>query len=157
MKTTHSGFGVSFLTPERRGQTCGYWFCVSTDYGTAHAAFDTAAGLLKWLNERGLKLSQPLNGPGESSRIIGSYRTEMHYPCEPAEVESMEGLHTMTLSNGDYVVAVITDDQDGIKTVHTLNPNVHDRRTFSHDVGRRVNGGNCASGGIVPTGPVFSA
>ncbi len=134
MINTYSKFTLCVLTQEQHERTCGYWFVVTTST-LSHTAFRTAAGLQRWLTERNLSLTAPLTEAGTWSvqEIIGTYRQEMHYTDE--EQAAFVELHTVdvsrTLSNGDYVVAKITQDIDGIRTVHTLNPNVP-RETFHY-------------------------
>jgi hypothetical protein len=143
MTRTHSNLRVSHVTPEyRRAQTCGYYFLV-TEGGMSHTAFDTRAGLDRWMSERGLRLESNIDEVGHS-RIIGSYRTTSHNG-DPGEVEQMAGYHTRTLSNGDYVVAVIAADDDGVLNVHTLNPNVRGRKVYDSRESNRLTGGNGSS------------
>ncbi len=125
------------LTPEEHERTCGYWFTV-TNGATAHTAFETRAGLDRWLSERGLSLENELPDAGTfgTTRVLGEYYTESHgeflsddyrdgmgegdfYSLRPVTV-------TQTLSNGRYTLALITEE-DGVRTVHTLNPNVRTR------------------------------
>ena len=152
MNTTHDGLSVSALTSGRRAQTCGYWFTIQSHH-TAHTAFDTVDGLRRYLTERGLKMAEPLNATGEFVQIIGAYRTNgSHYDL--AAFDAIDGIRSVTLSNGDYTTCVITTDTDGLRTVHTMNPNA-ERETTPHAIGRKLTGGNCESGGKVPTFPVF--
>lgn len=134
MTTTYSGFWVSRLTAEQRARTCGYWYTVTTYGATPHTAFKTRAGLDRWMRERGLKLTggEALdNESGGTCRIEGTYRTNSHL-YDADTFADLSGELTRTLSNGDYVVAVITTDYDGIRTVHTLNPNVRGRVVYDY-------------------------
>jgi hypothetical protein len=141
MITTHKQLTLVTLDAESRKRTCGYWYLVR-ETSFAHTAFRTRAGLLLWLAERGIRMSEspPDEGVWSYQLLIGEYRAEMHHSFVRddggrAAIEAFEALApvlvTRTLSNGDYVVAKITRDADGIRTVHTLNPNVP-RQTFDY-------------------------
>jgi hypothetical protein len=130
------------LTSEQHERTCGYWFTV-TSGATAHTAFATRAGLDRWLSERGLSLAGELPDAGTwgTTRVTGEYRTASHGAFSPAEDNPYRMVAddewgalspmaaTADLSNGRYTLALITE-QDGIRTVHTLNPNVKTRVEF---------------------------
>lgn len=143
---------VTALTPEWHERTCNYWYTVTTYGGTAHTAFTTKAGLLRWLDERGLTLGGDLpeeRGEYATMPVIGEYYTSSHGEFSPtdenpyrmvadAEFYALEPVvTTATLSNGAYTLALITE-QDGVRTVHTLNPNVRDRITYDHASMRAV-------------------
>jgi hypothetical protein len=129
------------LTPEAHERTCGYWFTV-TSGAMAHTAFATRAGLDRWLSERGLSLENELPAAGSpgTTRIIGEYRDETHGEFLSDDFRDGMGegdfyslrpiLATATWSNGRITLALITEDADGIRTVHTLNPNVKTRVEF---------------------------
>jgi hypothetical protein len=139
-KQIHGNLYATSLTPESHEKTCGYWFTV-TSGGTAHTAFATRAGLDRWLSERGLSLERdlPEGGTFGLSRITGKYRTESHGEFTGEGHHMGEGdfytlrpvAATAALSNGYYTLALITEE-DGIRTVHTLNPNVKTRVVFDH-------------------------
>lgn len=130
------------LDPEQHERTCGYWFTV-TNGATAHTAFATRAGLDRWMSERGLSLENDLPEAGTwgTTRVLGTYRTESHGEFSPTEdnpYRMVEGdnwdslqpiMSTATLSNGDYTLALITEET-GVRTVHTLNPNVKTRVVY---------------------------
>ena len=127
------------LTPEQHERTCNYWYTVTTFGSTPHTAFTRRQALLNWLQERGLELSSELpevRGTFASQRIIGTYRTETHLSYD--EFFALKGERTRDLSNGDYTLAIITTGEDGIKTVHTLNPNCHDRPVFDYRTSRDI-------------------
>jgi hypothetical protein len=128
------------LTPGQHERTCGYWFTV-TNGAMAHTAFATRAGLDRWLAERGLALESELPEAGTSgfARIVGAYREAVHgerrgedYDLGPGDFYSLHPvLMTAVQSNGDYTLALVTEEEeDGIRTVHTLNPNVRTRPVF---------------------------
>jgi hypothetical protein len=135
---------VTALTPEFHEKTCGYWYTVTRYGGTAHTAFATRHGLMRWLAERGLTLDGELPGTlGEYATmpVTGQYRSTSHGEFAPDEdnphrmVAGEEWsavkpvVITSALSNGRYTLALISEDYDGVRTVHTLNPNVRDRLT----------------------------
>jgi hypothetical protein len=128
------------LTPEWHEKTCGYWFTV-TNGATAHTAFATRADLDRWLSERGLSLEDELPEAGTfgTTRIIGEYRTASHGEFVSDDYRDGMGegdfyslrpvVITAAMSNGEYTLALITEE-DGIRTVHMLNPNVRTRLVF---------------------------
>jgi hypothetical protein len=137
----HGNLWAASLTPEQHERTCDYWFTV-TSGATSLTAFSTRPGLDRWLSERGLSLEGELPEAGTSgfTRITGEYRSVSHGehvsddPCAGMrESESWHALRPVmasaTLSNGRYTLALITED-DGVRTVHTLNPNVKTRVEF---------------------------
>jgi hypothetical protein len=136
MTVTHDALHVARLDQKAHERTCGYWYTVSS-HSTAHTAFVTRAGLDRWLAERGLRLAGPLDEVPSHCPITGSYRTTSHL-YDAASFPELEGERTRTLSNGDWVEAIITHDADGLRTVHTLNPNVRDRTTFDYRESHRL-------------------
>ena len=136
----HKDMTVIALNTEQHLSTCGYWYLVQSDGCTAHTAFKTRQGLVKWLDERGLSVVeiptalQPEDyGKGlvNYCPIDGQYASQMHNSmaafCELPNVV----VCSKTLSNAEYVTALITQD-GGLRTVHTLNPNVRNRRVFDY-------------------------
>jgi hypothetical protein len=136
-QSTYSNLVATTLTREAHEHTCGYWFTVTTG-AMAHTAFRTRDGLDQWLNERGLSLESDLPEAGTfgTTRVAGEYRAVWHgeflsddprdgmgegdfYSLKPVAV-------TATLSNGDYTLALITEE-GGMRVVNTLNPNVRTR------------------------------
>lgn len=148
-RQVYSNLWATSLTPEFHEQTCGYWFTVTSYGATAHTAFATRAGLDRWLSERGLTLENELPAAGTSgfTRITGEYRTESHGAFLSDDYRDGMGegdwpppgpmAATATLSNGRYTLALITEDGSGIRTVHTLNPNVKTRVEFDRQNTRR--------------------
>ena len=129
---THSKLTVCCLTAQQHAQTCGYWYLVQENCGP-HTAFETISGLMTWLTERGLALVEDL--PASRDRyhwmdIKGSYRTLYHGSYDV--FFALQGERTRTLSNGDVTLAIITTDDDGLRTVHTLNPNCRDRPVWNN-------------------------
>jgi hypothetical protein len=129
---THSAFWLACLDPEWHERTCSYWYTV-TSGARAHTAFRSAKELMTWLSERGLKLMDTL--PGERGiykaiRVEGTYR-EASYMDTDAFNAIIPLLEIAELSNGHYTLGKVTEDEQGIRTVHYLNPNVIERIVFS--------------------------
>lgn len=123
---------INCLTPDWHERTCGYWYTV-TQGPYAHTAFATKAGLERWMKERGLEPAEALpetRGEYATTPIVGAYREVMH--ASYGEFYSLQGEHTRTLSNGRYTLAIVTKDEDGIRTVHTLNPNCRERPEYDY-------------------------
>lgn len=140
MISTHSRLWLSVLTAEQHARTCGYWYTI-TERVSPHTAFATKAGLLLWMNERGLSLSRSLTEPGVSSwqELLGAFRNEMHFsPEEVARFDEIRPLlESRAMDNAQWVEAKITADPDGLRTVHILNPNVS-RHVFDDAESRRL-------------------
>lgn len=128
------------LTAEQRSRTCGYWYVVTAD-GFSHTAFRTRSALLRWMELRGLAPTAEIPESGEWSAqwLTGEYRHTAH--MEARALDYLEGTRTRTLSNGDWVEAVIVTDSDGVRNVHTLNPNVRERRTFDYRESQAIEDG----------------
>lgn len=123
MAQTYSSLWLSGLTPEQKAKTCGYWYTIS-ERAMAHTAFRTKEALVQFLDLVGIPLPLELPETGEhfSARLVGSYRTAMHW--DQAELDALDGYRTRALSNGQWTQAVITTDPDGLRTIHTVNVNV---------------------------------
>ena len=130
----YGSLSLCTLTPESHARTCNYWFTVTTG-ASAHTAFNSRKGLERWLEERGLKMTAelPARGVGSCQRIEGSYRETswMSYDDFFA-LEKSAKVVTKALSNGDYTLAYITEDEDGVRNVHHLNPNMRRRVVYDH-------------------------
>lgn len=134
---------VVALNAEQHMKTCGYWYLVYAGCYN-HTAFATRAGLARWLEERALDCDIPSavepndygKGLNNMSWITGQYAEKMHMSMDEFYALPKIVVRSKTLSNGDYVEALITQD-DGFRTVHTLNPNVRDRKTFPHPETRK--------------------
>lgn len=125
----YKNLNVTVLTEEFNKKTCNYWYTV-TESWAAHVAFETLAGLTRWMDERGLELTGPLTEPGtwSNQKIVGSYKTTFH--MDPAVFYALPAIiETKDLGNGDYTLARITEE-DGIRTVHQLNCNVKQERVI---------------------------
>lgn len=134
---TYSKLDLCVLTSEQHERTCNYWYVVTTG-STSLTAFHSLHGLLTWLTERNLKLTKPLTAPGIYSyqKIEGSYTDEAHMSTDKF-LALNPVLESRTLSNGDYVLARITEENEH-RTVHTLNPNVRDRPVFDYTESREI-------------------
>jgi hypothetical protein len=159
MIETHDNLYLISLNPEQNKRCQGYWYLVTSGH-MAHN-FYTRAGLGRWLDERGVSLTAPLpeHGTWSVQPLQGSYRTDEM--LESADLyghefdESLAAPHTLaawravgrtcvvltfTLSNGEYTEARITLDEDGIRTVHHLNPNVQARIVYPYESTRSLLG-----------------
>lgn len=132
--TTISDLYICPLSPEWNKKTCNYWYLVyAGSYN--HTAFESQAGLLRWATERNLKIVDPLPEHmkgGDSIKVEGSYRTLSHSSYDEFFCLEDVVVKTKTLSNGDYTLALITEDSDGVRTVHTLNPNCKFRPVYDY-------------------------
>lgn len=126
--TTYSRLYVASLDREAHERTCGYWYTVTCG-AMAHTAFSTRAGLDRWLSERGLKLENDLLD--RHTRIIGSYRER-----PSADVDAFYAItaliETAVLSNAQYTLGKITEDESGVRTVHYLTAYVKARQVFDY-------------------------
>ena len=141
MKQRYDNLAVISLTPEQHENTCNYWYLVQDNWA-AHTAFTEKEHLLNWLTERGLTLTENLPEKGIHSvqKINGAYISESHYGNSSTIKFNLINplLETRTLSNGSYTLAKITES-DGIRTVHTLNPNM-DRVEYDYFESRSMVG-----------------
>lgn len=137
----YDGLMVCSLTPEWNKRTCNYWYTV-TSHATSHTAFNQLSSLHKWMDERGLTLKSELPPHGEHGVvwIVGEYRRQAHMSYDEFYNLPNVVVESKTLSNGDYVRARITQDLDGIRTVHTLNPNCRQREVFNYNECRIAQG-----------------
>jgi hypothetical protein len=129
----HDGLVLLVLTDEQHARTCNYWYAIRSN-GASHTAFTTREALMNWLHECGLKVDvSEIPEPGNRAfiRIDGAYRTAMHLGSYDVFF-LLDGVRTKTFSNGQLTMAIITSDEDGLKTVHTLNPNMRDRPIYPH-------------------------
>ncbi len=128
---TYSNFWLTCLDPEWHERTCNYWYTV-TSGALAHTAFRTAEELTTWLDERGLRLTDTLpkeRGTYKAIRVEGSYRKASYL-----DVDSFNAIHPIreiaVLDNAQYTLGKVTEDEDGIRTVHYLNCNIKERVIF---------------------------
>jgi len=128
---TNNNLTVTQLDEEAHKKTCGYWYLVTCG-SSSHTAFRTLASLRRWLSERNLFLEDELTGTKEiqSVWINGKYRQKSH--MSKTTFAEVVGNESRTMSNGEYVEAKLEVGDDGIVTVHTLNPNVKARKVFDY-------------------------
>ena len=136
MNGTFGNLQVCSLTEEQHRNTCGYWYTVTSGV-YAHTAFATERGLLRWLQERGLELAEPLPARGTFSWqfIQGAYSQAS--TMDEEAFAALSGERITVLDNGDYTVGVVTRDEAGHRTVHHLNCNVKSRQVFDHAQARK--------------------
>jgi hypothetical protein len=135
---------VTSLTAEQHERHGPYWFIVSNG-SMSHTAFETRAGLDRWMTERGLTLENDLPDAGTwgTTRVLYGYAAESHgefLSGDPRDGMGPGGFYalqpvlmTAAMSNAQYTLALVTQDGAyGVRTVHTLNPNVRDRVVFDY-------------------------
>lgn len=124
----YSDLTVTHLNQEFHERTCGYWYTVQ-DKWTAHTAFVTRAGLDQWLADRGLSII----GDIETELwcpIAGRYQTAMEW-MSFEEFQQIEGKRIKVMSNAEWTMGIV-NTEDGITTVHHLNPNCKDRPVYDY-------------------------
>ena len=89
--------------------------------------------MLRWLDDRGLRLAGTLDKAGDGCRIIGEWTDRM---VSAAEFAELKGPRIRVLSNGDYTDGVILVGDDGHRTIAHIGPNeprkVYDHRESDH-------------------------
>lgn len=139
--TTRDNLHVCVLNRAHHERTCGYWYTV-TSRGMAHTAYARRESLLQWAEDRGLSFAKEVvEADGvviHFMQVKGSYREAMH--MDRAVFDAIVGKEIRVLSNGDYTLGKVSVDADGLRTVHSLNPNVRDRPVFDHTESRRLVG-----------------
>jgi hypothetical protein len=99
----------------------------------SHTAFYTRGALMQWLDERGLKLPEPLppkRGVYKSMRIEGAYRVASYLNVE-AFLKIKPVLKIAHMDNGRYTLGKVTEE-NGMRTVHHLNCNIKQRIEFPY-------------------------
>lgn len=130
MMIENNDLSLRTLDADGRSRTVGYWYLI-TSHGVSHTAFNSRTALLNWLEVLGLTLSETLTAEGSCSTqsIGGGYCTKTHMNYLP--FYALKGAEIRTLSNGDYTKGIITFE-NGIATLHTLNPNCKDRDVYDY-------------------------
>ena len=131
----YSKLHLSSLTPEMHGRTCGYWYTVTSRGSTPHTAFRTREALFRWMERRGLTLTQELPAQGEygAQWLAGEYAERMHGSADDIPGNWIVAPF-LKLSNGQYTSAVV-NLENGIRTVHFLGPNAA-RPIFDYTLAR---------------------
>lgn len=134
--TTHTRLHLCQLTPEQHSRTCNYWFTVTTSQALPHIAFTTREELEDWLTICGLALPLPLSPHGEHAvqHIQGTYRTA-HFLSYDAFYALNAIAHRKVWSNGQRTLAIVTEDESGIRSINTLNPNMKYRIEYDFRTG----------------------
>lgn len=128
---TYDRLHVTGLNEEQHAKTCGYWYTV-TSKSTPHTAFRTRAALLRWLEDMGLSVDREIPTEGESwyAPIFGSFRVALH--MDLAELYATEGFTRRDVQNGEYTLAIVSSDEDGLRTLHQPNPNCRTRPVYDY-------------------------
>ena len=126
--TRYDGLWAYRVQPENA--PFGYAYKV-TSQATAHTGFRTREALERWLEERDLVLAESLSTVGSRCAILGEYISASHM-LQPGEfLSELGGVVTAVMSNGDYTLAIITEDHEGTRIVNYMNPNIKRRPVFS--------------------------
>ncbi|WP_321817019.1 MULTISPECIES: hypothetical protein [unclassified Paraburkholderia] len=138
----HENLNVVTLDPLGHGRTMGYWYLVRQGPVYAHTAFNKRENLLTWLRELGLTLDSELPPHGVRGYVFvsGAYRNALHLSYDTFDRQRAGGTAGRALSNGDYTMSINTLDEDGIHTIHTLNPNMKLRPVYDHRESREMVG-----------------
>lgn len=131
--TVYDNLTVIAFDERLHARSCNYWYAVQNNHA-AHTAFETRAGLLRWLSDRGLSVNEaelPVAPAWGWVNVTGKYVAAHHlsYDAFYALPAIME---TKVMSNGDYTLGRITADADGVRTVHELNVNCKHRPVFDY-------------------------
>jgi hypothetical protein len=129
---THNALWLGCLDQQQHDRSNDYWYTI-TSGGCPHTAFRSRRDVLRWLSERGLHLLErlPEKGTGKHMRIEGTYHRASYLDVQ-AFVEISPLLKVAEMSNSRYTLAKVTE-QDGVRTIHLLNPNVRERVEFPSD------------------------
>ena len=143
MINTYGNLYVCALNAEQHARTCGYWYLVQVRF-SPHTAFATRSGLERWLDERGLSCEIPTAVQPEDygkgilnwCAVVGSYRRYSHMSYDEFYALPVFA-RTKVLDNGAYTIGIITNDDDGVRTVHHMNCNCHDRIEYEYTAARK--------------------
>ena len=110
---------LSTLTQEQHERTCGYWYIVE-DYHSPHTAFRTREALLRWLDDRNIKLTKDLPAHGEHSyqHLDGQYATR--YVGGLSDIQGRIEDNIMVLHNAEYTVGYVTHE-DGFRVINVIS------------------------------------
>lgn len=116
---------LTILTSEAdRRRHGGYRYLITTPT-FSHCAFRTKAGLRQWLRDTGLQIGPRIKHLWHTRPLLGHYYDDMMGDEQAfAQLrQSGQWREARAMSNGDYTRAVITWDNEGVNTIHYLNPN----------------------------------
>ena len=105
MKFKYEKLYVQKVPEDQREQHMGYRYLVCNQ-ATSHTAFHTREGLERWAKERSLTLPDLEDKFGRC--IEGSYSKQMH--LDMAEFFGLSGSFIAVLSNGNYTLGIVTED-----------------------------------------------
>jgi len=129
------------LSPEQNQRTCNYWYTVTTNVSTPHTAFNTEAGLRRWLDDRGLSLKSelPERGTWAVFSIEGAYyKNSLMDKAGFDTIVKSDARKIKVLDNAEFTLGALTKSADGLVTVNYLNCNVRDRQVFDYNESREV-------------------
>lgn len=125
-------------------------YCRSGPHCIPHAVFYTDAQRDDWLALRGLTLTE--------GKVVGTYRLARH--LDAGRFRRLNGNSILYPDFGEYTRAIVTQDDDGLRTVHLLYPE-YGREVFDYPASERreregrtalddTSPGNPSSTSIVP-------
>jgi hypothetical protein len=129
------------LSPEQNQNTCNYWYTITTNVATPHTAFNTEAGLRKWLAERGLSVKEdlPERGTWAVFKIDGAYYKNAMLDKEAFDaIVQTNAQKIKVLDNAEFTLGALTKDEHGLTTVNYLNCNIRDRLVYDYQESREV-------------------
>lgn len=130
---------VYHLNKEAQANTCGPYQFTVTQRASSFTAFRTRDEFERWLEERALALADPsvLDKPSTGCEILGYYREASHM-CSRDEFEQIASPQRgRAMSNARLTETIITTE-NGIRTIHTQNPNCKDRLEFDYNTGAKL-------------------
>jgi hypothetical protein len=127
---TFNNLWLITLDETAHGRTCGYWYLIQSGGGTPHTAFSKRSSLVRWMRERGLTLTEelPEHGTHSTQKINGIYKGAYHSDLDA--FYKLPGPARPERENGDWTMAILTKDADGIVTVNVLDSNCRGRLKY---------------------------
>jgi len=140
------GLSLSQVPKDRADQTCGNYYYLVSKGAMSFTAFHTKYGFLRWLNARGLKLTQPLVPRGEKQhqRIDGHYY-EASVPVDDfnAMVKEKGVPSFFELQNADYLYAYRETATDGAVVITYPWSGLGEEPKLNYWQGRAIEDGVC--------------
>lgn len=137
----YDSLSVTPLDAEWNKKTCDYWYLVQNRF-SSHTAFSERKNLLRWLSERNLTIDESTLAPhmqgGPWLRVTGKYADQMHMSYDEFYSLPNVVIESKVWSNGEITLARITEDETGMRTVHTLNPNCKHRPVYDWRIWQEV-------------------